>query len=246
MHRVHKGSEPPCLANCRRELQRVEREADVAPQAKHWRLIGDCANGVRQALYRDQGGLCAYCGRRLVLPPTTVEEQRGRDMSNDMVIEHFIARSAQPRRMFDWDNLLGACSGRWIIAGKLITTCDEARGEEPLHIHPVNHPQDPGDLFQVNTGNQRQRLGQIEPQCAESDADTRTLNLNAKPLVWDRAGVVRELRLKLDRDDSPANLRRLFQLATVPGPDGLPPYAHVAASYLARKLRARNIDPNRP
>lgn len=248
MRRIRKSPEPACLAACRRELQRDDRDTGKPPTSKDWDNLGACSGPVRAALVRDQAGLCAYCGRRLVVPPEDPAEQRGRERLEDMKIEHFIARSVDPRCMFDWNNLLGVCSGRWEIAGRTIETCDQARGNEPLHIHPVSHAQDPAELFPVHHGHVRSvdgtlRTGMIEPVGELATADVRTLNLNCAPLVRNRADMIHRLRTQLSRDDSPQNIRRLHRSYTLAGPDGLPPHADVAAAYLARKLRAHGLSP---
>lgn len=263
MRRVRKDNEPACLADCRRELQREVREAGRAV-ASDWDKLGECARNVRAALVRDQDHLCAYCGRRLVRPPQDLEDPArtrvprhpvpggdGRPVSrlgNTMKIEHFEARSLVPQRMFDWDNLLGVCSGQFISHGQTIVTCDSARGNRPLHIHPVTHPRDPSELFPVRDGHLRDehgrpRLGEIDPQGDDALADTVTLNLNADFLVGDRARVIQDLRIHLSKDDSVPAIQRLFKAFTVAGNHGLPPYAHVAAAYLRKKLRARGASP---
>lgn len=245
MRRVRKASEPPCLAACRRELRRELRETGRI-SASDWDKLGDCAREVRAALVRDQDGLCAYCGRRLIRPPEDLGDESG--AAGFMKIEHFEARSLAPERMFDWDNLLGVCSGHFIIGGHTITTCDSARGNRPLHIHPVTHPRDPAELFPIHAGRLRDdrgnaRLGEVFPQNDDALADTTTLHLNASPLIGDRARVIRDLRVLLSKDDSPAAIRRLLRVNTIAGSGGLPPYAHVAAAYLHKKLRSRTASP---
>lgn len=246
MHRVRKGPEPPCLAACRRELQREQSETHSVV-ASDWDKLGGCAKHVRSALVRDQDALCAYCGRRLVRPLQDLEQHLPRPhqrTDNSMKIEHFAARSIEPQRMFDWDNLLGVCSGHFVIRGRTIHTCDSARGNRPLHIHPVAPLCDITALFPVHDGHLRDkrgrsRLGEIMPQSDAATADTTTLNLNADPLVADRADEIRRLRVRLSKDDSTQAIQRLLNVATVPASDGLPPYAHVAAAYLRKKLRQR-------
>jgi len=242
-------------------LERERRDTGrVVPS--DWDKIGDCAKDVRAALVRDQDGLCAYCGRRLIRPPQDREEQPRESGPHDaapgsvahppsglnsyMKIEHFEARSIVPERMFDWDNLLGVCSGHFVIQGRVIETCDSARGNRKLHVHPVTHPRDPTELFPVHDGHLsdalgRPCLGAVIPHDKDADAiaDTATLNLNASPLIDDRARVIRDLRVLLSRDDSLRAIRRLLDANTLVGSDGLPPYAHVAAAYLRKKLRAR-------
>jgi len=163
-----------------------------------------------------------------------------------MKIEHFEARSICPERMFDWDNLLGVCSGHFVIRGETINTCDSARGNQPLNIHPVLHPHDLSVIFQIHDGHLRDedgrpRLGEIMPRGEGATADTATLNLNARLLIDDRAEVIRDLRLRLSNDDSVQSILRMLNVATIPGSEGLPVYAHVAAAYLRKKLRQRGV-----
>ena len=177
MRRVRKGSEPPCLTACRRELRPEEREAGRIV-ASDWDKLGDCAKNVRSALTHDQDFLCVYCGRRLVRPPQDHENQ------------------------------------------------------------------DPAELFPIHDGHLRSvqghsRPGEVFPQGADALADTSTLNLNAAPLVDDRARVIRDLRVRLSKDDSKGAIQRLLRAVTIAGSEGLPPYAHVAAAYLSKKLRCR-------
>jgi uncharacterized protein (TIGR02646 family) len=60
---------------------------------------------IRESLVRDQGGLCAYCQRRITLDeePTTGLPQ--------MKIEHWRPRSDPDTRPFVWLDLLGVCRG---------------------------------------------------------------------------------------------------------------------------------------
>lgn len=229
MRRVRKGTEPDCLADVRREVVRIMRETGRPLTSNDWELLKDCAGAVRDALRRDQDGLCAYCCGTL-----------GSD-GQSMKIEHFLPRSQHPERMFDWSNLLGVCLGRAKLGEQPpLTHCDTSRGDRPLHVHPVTSPRDPGELFPVNiTARAGEALGSVRPTSPEAAVDVDTLNLNATHLVHNRAEEVRQLRRLLQADSSTDRLRRLLRTATEPVRGQLPAYAHVREAWLRRKLRQR-------
>lgn len=172
-----------------------------------------------------------------------------------MKIEHFVTRSHEPRRMYDWDNLLGVCDGVMRGGSKGETfTCDTARGDRPLHINPAKPPPKPEDVFIIG------KSGEIivEGDDAKADpppvamvddprsqlrsnakADRKTLNLNHPRLVAGRRAVIDDLRKRLRSNDDIKAIRRLLQIFSNPTRDGLPEYARVAVEYLRPKLRAR-------
>jgi uncharacterized protein (TIGR02646 family) len=55
-------------------------------------------NAVKKDLLDEQGYICCYCQSRI-------------NMDEKTQIEHFIARSSDPTKMFDYDNLLAGCDG---------------------------------------------------------------------------------------------------------------------------------------
>lgn len=234
MRRVNKGAEPACLAEVRREVERIESEAG-SRLGDRWAQVKDCKLEIQQALIRDQGGLCAYCGGRL---------------TQKMKVEHFVPRSADQDLILDWNNLLGCCNGEYREGNKRILHCDSSRtphAEGPpvrgrLHTHPVKSPIDPTKLFVVNVtgGEKGQRLGEIQATTPEAEHDLRELNLNASRLVENRRRVVEQLRLELSkRSETEAKqfVVRRFKAAINTQSSELPAYAHVAAEYLRRKLK---------
>lgn len=219
VRRIVKRAEPPCLAGLRREQTRVERETGKPPNSKDWDP-GQCGDTMRQALCAEQHGLCAYCMRRI------------RPDGRHMKIEHFVARAADARQMYDWGNLLGVCTG--VIDGPegSIRTCDTARGERELYIHPCfGVPPEKAFSFE-KTG---LMIGRVEGGASDLEA----LNLNTNLLVGWRRQVVDLLRRKLRKDDSRRNLERLLRVATTPTQRGLPEYARVMREYLEKKLQTR-------
>jgi hypothetical protein len=160
--------------------------------------------------------------------------RRIRPQGDGMKIEHFVARSDDPNRMYDWDNLLGVCGG--ILRGGLegeVRTCDTARGDRPLHVHPAKPPPKPEDVLVIG------KSGEIDPKGEDAEADCVTLNLNHERLVAGRRAVIDDLRKRLRINDDAKAIRRLLEIASTPTHDGLPEYARVAIEYLQRKLRAR-------
>jgi uncharacterized protein (TIGR02646 family) len=251
---IEKGMEPACLAGLRREALRVERDTGKPPTGADWDPR-DCGEPIRMALCYEQQGLCAYCMRRI------------RPRGDGMKIEHFVARSDDPRRMYDWDNLLGVCDG--VIRGGSegeIFTCDTARGDRPLHINPAKPPPKPEDMFIIGksgridvegddaksdretlnlnhpppvAGRQAELKDPRELLRSNAKADRKTLNLNHPRLVARRRAVIEDLRKRLRSNDDIKAIRRLLQIFSTPTRDGLPEYARVAVEYLQRKLRAR-------
>jgi len=239
VRRIRKGPEPSCLAGRRREARRIQRETGRPLTSEDWELVKDCAQPIRNALVAEQCGLCAYCNNRIAARGYLADQAQ----LGGMKIEHFVTRSAEPQRMFDWENLLGVCGGRHQWNGEIVETCDAARTDRTLHVHPARLAPDPEAVFIVGIGHNRDTLGVVEPVGAQAASDCAVLNLNAAPLVEARAQVVRMLRQWLKNDDSNARLLSLYRSATTPGPTGLPPHAPVMARYIARKIERRGIVP---
>jgi uncharacterized protein (TIGR02646 family) len=219
---IEKGEEPACLAGLRREARRIEHDTGKPPTGADWNPR-DCGARIRMALCDEQEGLCAYCMRRI------------RPRGDEMKIEHFVARSDDPARMYHWDNLLGVCDGvlRGGPEGEAFV-CDTARGDRPLHVNPAQPPPKPEDVFIIG------KAGVIEPKGDAAAADCATLNLNHPRLVAGRRAVIDDLRKRLRRDDCAKAVRRLLETFSTPTRDGLPEHARVAIEYLQRKLRVRD------
>ena len=91
---------------------------------------------IRENLYKEQHGLCAYCMRRIT------------DQRSDTKIEHYKALSTNKETALDYQNYLGVCYGG--EKEKFEKTdeenhkntgcmcCDASRGEQELTINPWN------------------------------------------------------------------------------------------------------------
>ncbi|MCK6523764.1 hypothetical protein L6R49_20325 [Myxococcota bacterium] len=236
MRPVKKSDAPHCLAAVKREARRIVTETGKPLVPEDWALLKDCAEAVREALARDQEGLCAYCGVRLI-------RSGG---ANTMTIEHHTPRAVDVSQMFEWSNLLGVCPGRTTYNGRQILHCDKSRAPKHLlSFHPVDDAlRIPNELrVHLRGSSGKGRLGSIVAHSPEANSDVAELNLNAEPLIENRAEVIDRLRRLLSKDGSEAHMRRLYRTFTTPTADGLPSYAHVAEAYLRRKLRDRGLRP---
>lgn len=167
---------------------------------------------IREALLRDQDGLCAYCQRRIenyhrdrggIIDPT--------DRSTR--IEHWHARSAGGPP-FVWANLLAVCTG--LVEDQShpdrvppapapqVETCDRARGAQPLFLHPVE-PTGPDPRAFLRYRGQ----GEIVADDGRATADVEILNLNASHLKRARMAALDSLVKHLGSDWGPARLRKL-------------------------------------
>jgi uncharacterized protein (TIGR02646 family) len=129
--------------------------------------------GLREALVREQGGLCCYCMQRIA--------PDGRQMK----IEHWAAQETHPELQLDYKNLLGACAGGQGLPPAQ-QHCDTRKGSQALTIHPAN-PQRPCERLIVYAED-----GTIEGTLPEVHRDlTEVLNLNLPWLREGRKNVVR-------------------------------------------------------
>jgi hypothetical protein len=255
---------PAALAAAQAEVNRVRKDAGSAPRDR-W---NDCIttaqkDEVKLALIKDQGGLCAYCGRG-ISPETAT-------------IEHWEPRSAAPQRTFDWRNLLAVCEGDRGLAEGDTACCDKARAEyvqgtaarpaAGLLVHvphelPTTHPY----LYRVQF-NSKPRRGQPKGVvvdgtlterappacpvhtggCACAGNDLCELNLNAPQLVRARAKVLDLLRSELreagDRG-APALIER--RLNALKKGARRPELWFVEADYLRAKARRHGLKVSPP
>lgn len=133
---------------------------------------------LRESLYIEQGGICAYCSRRLF------DEFSGGVTTNK--IEHLKARSTCTRdERMQYSNMVLCCSG---ISGKDAspenTHCDTHRGNDVLSVSPLNK----ACIDSISYS----RSGQISSSNPIWDKDINvTLNLNHPILVDNRKAAIK-------------------------------------------------------
>ncbi|MCI6887616.1 MAG: TIGR02646 family protein [Lachnospiraceae bacterium] len=83
-------------------------------------------NEIREALYREQHGLCAYCMGRII------------SKSSGMKIEHYKALSRNKEGALDYQNYLGVCYGGEKEGDEKphVLCCDAVRKDRELNINP--------------------------------------------------------------------------------------------------------------
>lgn len=225
MRTITKGSEPPCLAQARRDAG----DPIASDDWDNCMPVGG-KQEIRDALLREQFALCVYCGNRIKpLPPTSTNP-------GGMTVEHWVARETDASRTFDWDNLFGVCYGGVFDNGGPLH-CDKLRLSETLEVHPCTEGLEQRFRYLKSTG--------IAKTVCEDDvqlqSDISTLGLNTPRLMAGRREVLERVRRSLGKDDSAGNFRRLWRAHSPKEGVSLPPYAFVVRQYLRPKMERRNI-----
>ena len=115
MLQIRKSDPPACIA----DLQQT-------PGSDWGSVKGDQKREMREHLLREQGGLCAYCMRRV-----TNDEKK-------CTVEHWRPRSDEQTDPFHWPDLLAVCDGGGSGAKRDTAHCDRVRGDAPLTLHPAH------------------------------------------------------------------------------------------------------------
>ena len=201
-----------------------------------WAGLGaDDRDPIRTALVRDQGGLCAYCQRRI-----TADEDPATRRSQ-MKIEHWIPRAGSADHHLTWSNLLGVCLGVSREPAdrppdRMTRHCDTSRGDHKLFLHPVQgQGPDPREHLRYT---QAGVMEAAKPD-ARVDGDISALNLNARHLVRARKEVLDELRRQLERAEfATSELRRIAHAHRISG-TRVPEHPELVRYYVRKKLRSR-------
>jgi len=191
---------------------------------------------IRAALVRDQGGLCAYCQRRIV-----TDEDRTTGLSQ-MKIEHWLPRSDSADHHLTWSNLLGVCLGvsresADAPAGRSTHHCDTSRGDHALFLHPVQgQGPDPRDHLRYT---KRGVVEAAKPN-ARVVADIGALNLNALRLVRAREAVFDAVWQRLHQAAfATSELRKIAHAHRIVAGTTTPEHAEFVRYHVLKKLRSR-------
>lgn len=214
MRTIRKGREPAFLAGVR-----------ATPSASYDALSGDQKRSVREHLAAEQHRICAYCMLRIDPGATDVQ---GRPM---MRVEHWAAQSRSPDRDLAWTNLLGSCDGGGDGAPPTAQSCDRAKADATIGLHPAACEPGLPERTLRYLGD-----GTIDAE-GPMDQDLRTLNLNVPRLTRARRELL-DVLLARTRDLDPAGLRRVRAAWAVPTSDGLRQLVQVALYWLDKRIRA--------
>lgn len=161
---------------------------------------------IREALCKEQHGLCAYCMRRI------------EPHSDSMKIEHYKALSADKAHALDYQNYLGVCYGGEKDSKEkpCVLCCDASRGERSLTISPWNKRQMEaiaykrnGEIFIRNdqgldpdlVTDMQNDLNEILSLNGKRDANGRVLYDTASKLIAGRRRIWESTRSQFERWD---------------------------------------------
>lgn len=218
MRHIPKGDEPAELARYRQ----VRGSSYDGPGFPH--------QEVREALIRDQRGLCCFCMRRIVSDAA------------EMKVAHYVPRTVDSSLEITWSNLLGACLGIADGSDRRPTnqTCDTRQGSQQLRVDPRNPSI--SDLIDYSSDGRISIARSVcnEETCSalQRDLDV-TLNLNHSTLRKARKEALETAVRELSRrkPEGPWKGRwlqnRLHLLS-----DGalLPPFFGIIEHYLAKRI----------
>jgi uncharacterized protein (TIGR02646 family) len=182
---------------------------------------------LRNALVREQRGLCCYCLCRI------------RPSEAEMKIEHWHSRANHPEEQLAYSNLLGACKGgekpRRNDERDVDRHCDTSKGDRDLSRNPANPLDHVGDLIHFLPD------GRLSSTDSVFDAELSTvLNLNNPVLVNNRKAVVSAFKKLLPKRGnlSRAKWEALLLAWNGEGQAGdLPEYCSVIVYWIKKRLR---------
>lgn len=136
-----------------------------------------------ECLWREQRGLCVYCGKKLLIEDRVAKDGRFVNMKNSH-IEHFRPLSKRPELGVEYRNLFLSCNGNGESDEGVASTCGHRKSdwfEEDLSINPDYPKCTRRFLFNLD--------GTVEAKDPRDSAAKRmldVLNLNNSELVKER------------------------------------------------------------
>ena len=182
---------------------------------------------LRQALLNEQGGLCAYCMRRINYTPGDTTTTR---------IEHIKSRKqslneGKPEETLSYNNMVLCCDGNIAKDGDF--HCDRSKEDSPISFTPF-------EQHVIDTISYCSMDGRIKSSNPDYDEDlNKTLNLNHPILKGNRKetikGLVKALgKEKWKRKDLEEKLKRYTDTTSN---RQLHPYCGVIVWFLNKRLK---------
>lgn len=214
MRLICKGSEPSVLASYRKTGERYNS------------LTGEAKSEIRDALVREQYGLCCFCTQRIQANPT---------QGIRMKIAHWLPQSVDANQDLVWNNLMGACPGN---EGAPLEDqhCDTRQGNAVLTISPL----EPSHIATISYTTR----GEVRSTRADLNHDLGvTLNLNEPVLRANRREAVLSMTNTLGRRQgevfsTAAMAKALARCRTPDARGNLPPFAGALEARLQRRIGA--------
>lgn len=177
---------------------------------------------VHQSLLQEQGFICCYCGRRIILA--------------DSHIEHFKPRNKYPDLQLDYVNLIASCEIDTDEPPPIPVHCGHKKGawyEENLMVSPVES--NCADFFRYTDDGQILATKEIDKQEA-AKTTIEKLDLNIYKLQKMRKGAIEGILNGLDLSDS-QTVQKLINGFSKPNKDGeLDQFCHVIIHVLQQYL----------
>lgn len=226
---IRKGSPPDSLIQYR---ARVAAGRDSLPRSAYDDFPDK--QELREALHREQGGICCYCMRRIHATETS------------MKIEHWESRSAAPEKQLDYSNLLGACTG---VVGSQVhdRTCDTRKGGMSLSRNPSNTTHRVEDCIDYGPDGSlsstigpafQAELGLSHP--LERSEHAGVLNLNHPRLIASRLKALRGFREAIPEGTlSKSQWEAMLKKVLSADAGVLDPFCGIVIRMIEKKLKVR-------
>lgn len=192
---------------------------------------------LRQSLYKEQGGICAYCMQRLedelsvTAPIKVITTKGGKTERVENKVEHIKCRDAYPELQLDYSNMVMCCFGKTMKDGEH-KFCDKAKGNQDISFTPF-------DANFINTLSYKNYTGAIKSSNPIWNKELNdTLNLNDSLLMLNRKAVLKGLRQSLDAKKwKCSEIKRQIEIWDHKDAQGLfKPYCGMVVWYLKKKL----------
>ncbi|MGL4293537.1 MAG: retron system putative HNH endonuclease [Bacteroidales bacterium] len=189
---------------------------------------------LRQSLYAEQGGICAYCMQRLLDEPGgNYLLLKGERLTNR--VEHLKSREEHPDKKLDYSNMVLCCCGK-SFKQELHKHCDQSKGSKSISFSPM-------DPFFVDTLSYSSHTGEIKSSHSTYNEEVTSktiLNLNNVLLKENRHLVLRGLITHLNKKKwTLARLQEMRDKWDTKDSKGLyKPYCGMIIWYLDQKLKA--------
>lgn len=183
---------------------------------------------LREALYREQGGICAYCMQRL---KNEYAEKEG-DLEISNRVEHIKCRDNYPELQLDYQNMVLCCNGK---TNGSIVHCDRKKGNKEISLSPLN-----SDFTDIISYKSNGTIC-ISMSSWQKEMD-EILNLNAGILKANRAAALKGVKKRLiSKKWEWSELKKEFTNWNSVDASGLyKPYCGIVLWYLNNKLNATN------
>lgn len=211
---INKGAEPKALTDALAELRSTPGSPVSWTEVRNQRPI-------REALCFEQGGLCAYCMRRI-----------DADTSH---VEHIIPQSVcEAGQDVAYGNLLAVCDGNERAGNARAFICDRARRDSALTVNPLK-PETLKSIKYYRNG----KIDSTDEAVQRDLCETLNLNCEAAFLPQNRKAVIEKLSEWMANTSQHGNIVSACKKRrdNIQKSDLKPEFAGVLLYFLDRRIR---------